>query len=146
MFKLFAKKIIVTTFLLGLALPVLAADVPADGNSSTSTNSQGAVKATAFDRLKSVTDKNWNENTNEDTAVEYAGYLITVFLSLLGIIFLALALYAGYNWMTAQGDKAKVDKAQKILTAAIIGLIIIVAVYALWRFLFARVVSISPDL
>lgn len=146
MFKNFFKKIIVTTFLFSLALPVLAADVPANDTNSSSTSSQGGVKATAFDRLKAVTDKNWNDSTNENTAVEYAGYLITVFLSLLGIIFLALALYAGYNWMTAQGDKAKVDKAQKILTAAILGLIIIVAVYALWRFLFARVVSISPDL
>ncbi|MDD4412119.1 MAG: hypothetical protein PHR00_00480 [Patescibacteria group bacterium] len=77
-------------------------------------------------------------NTKTRTVEPTIQNAINVGLSFLGIIFLALALYAGYNWMTAQGDKAKVDKAQKILVTAVIGLIIIVAVYAITFFVMSR--------
>jgi len=42
-----------------------------------------------------------------------------------------LAIYAGYNWMTAQGEEEKVTKAKDTLTAAIIGLVIVIAAYAI---------------
>lgn len=77
-------------------------------------------------------------NTKNRTVEPTMQNAINVALSFLGIIFLALALYAGYNWMTAQGDKVKVDKAQKILLTAVIGLIIIVAVYAITFFVMSR--------
>ena len=57
-------------------------------------------------------------------------------LSLIGVIFLILMIYAGYNWMTAQGEEEKVEKAKDTLTRAIIGLIIVVGAYAIWNFIF----------
>lgn len=77
-------------------------------------------------------------NTKTRTVEPTIQNAINVGLSFLGIIFLALALYAGFMWMTAQGDKAKVDKAQKTLVTAVIGLIIIVAVYAITFFVMSR--------
>lgn len=65
---------------------------------------------------------------------EIIGTLINVFLSILGIIFLVLVLYAGFLWMTAAGDTGKVDKAKTLLTQAIIGLILILASYAIANF------------
>lgn len=62
------------------------------------------------------------------------GTLINIFLSILGIIFLVLVLYAGFLWMTAAGDSGKVDKAKTLLTQAIIGLILILASYAIANF------------
>lgn len=58
------------------------------------------------------------------------GLIISALLSLLGVIFLIIIIYAGIIWMTAEGDEAKVEKAKKILTQAIIGLIIVLAAYA----------------
>jgi len=79
-----------------------------------------------------------------DQAAQNAGYdvtqnsinpfiqtIIQVALSFLGIIFLILTIYGGFLWMTAAGNEEKVSKARKILTAAIIGLIIVVAAYAI---------------
>ena len=63
-------------------------------------------------------------------------YVIQAFLSLLGIIFVVLMLYAGYNWMTAAGDEQKVEKAKDTLTRAIIGIIITVSAYAITYFVF----------
>jgi hypothetical protein len=62
--------------------------------------------------------------------------VINTFLSLLGIIFVILVLWAGYNWMTAGGDETKVTKAKATISRAIIGLIIIVAAYAITYFVF----------
>lgn len=64
--------------------------------------------------------------------------VIQVFLGLLGIIFLVLIIYAGYNWMTAQGDEEKVTKAKDTIQRAIIGLIIIILAYSITFFVFSN--------
>jgi hypothetical protein len=74
------------------------------------------------------------------TLPELIGVFINVFLGFLGIIFLILVLYAGFLWMTAGGNDTKVEQAKKILSQAIIGLILIMASYAISTFV---VTSIS---
>lgn len=68
-----------------------------------------------------------------------AADVIKAFLGLLGIIFVVLIILAGYNWMTAGGDEEKVTKAKKMITRAIIGIIIIVGAYAITYFVFSRI-------
>lgn len=58
------------------------------------------------------------------------------FLGLLGVIFVILIIIAGYNWMTAAGDEEKIKKAGQTIRSAIIGLLIIVAAYAITYFVF----------
>lgn len=72
----------------------------------------------------------------ENELLSTAGLLVKTFLSLLGIIFIGLIIYAGYNWMIAGGDEAKVTKAKDTIRSAIIGLIIIVASYSIWFFIY----------
>jgi hypothetical protein len=62
------------------------------------------------------------------------GVAVYALLSLLGVIFLGLIIYAGVLWMIAEGDEAKVEKARKILVQAITGLIIVLAAYAISLF------------
>lgn len=64
-----------------------------------------------------------------------AGYIINVALSLLGIIFVALIVYAGFRWMTSAGNQDSIDTARKILFGAVIGLIVILVAYALSNFI-----------
>jgi len=56
---------------------------------------------------------------------------IKVFLGFMGIIFLILIIYGGFMWMTAAGEDEKINKAKSLLVAGIIGLIIIVASFAI---------------
>lgn len=63
--------------------------------------------------------------------------VIKVILSLLALIFVSLMLYAGYLWMTAQGDSGQVDKARGIIMTAAIGLLIVVAAYSITSFVFS---------
>jgi hypothetical protein len=43
--------------------------------------------------------------------------------------------------MTAGGNEEKVEKARKLLTRGVIGLIIIIGSYAIWYFVFDALVS-----
>ncbi len=63
-----------------------------------------------------------------------AGTIINAFFGLLGIVVVVIILYAGFLWMTAGGDVQQVDKAKKWLRNAVIGLIIIMASYAIASF------------
>ena len=50
-------------------------------------------------------------------------------------MFLGLAIYAGIIWMTASGSEEKVSKAKEMLTESIIGIIIVLAAYAISYFI-----------
>ena len=72
------------------------------------------------------------EETN--TFNSMIGKIIVTALSLLGIIFLILLIYAGYLWMTAAGNEQQVSKAQSMITTAIIGLVIVLSAYSISYF------------
>lgn len=67
------------------------------------------------------------------------GTVIQALLGIIGVVFLVLMLYAGFNWMIARGEEEKVEKAKDTITRALIGLIIVVGAYAIWAYIFARV-------
>lgn len=62
------------------------------------------------------------------------GKVIGIGLSLIGILFLGLMIYGGFNWMIARGNEAEVTKAKDLIQAAIIGLVIVLAAYAITKF------------
>lgn len=66
------------------------------------------------------------------------GQIINTALQLVGIIFLALTVYAGYLWMTAQGEESQIEKAKKIITGAVIGLVITMSAYAITTLVTSR--------
>ena len=63
-----------------------------------------------------------------------ASRIINVALGVLGTIATILVFYAGFLWMTAAGDDEQIGKAKSIMTAAIIGLIVILASYSISTF------------
>jgi hypothetical protein len=73
----------------------------------------------------------------------YISQVITIVLSVLGVIFLALMIYGGILWMTAAGNEEKVKKAKELITEAIIGLAIVLAAYAISYFVLNQLVSAS---
>lgn len=61
-------------------------------------------------------------------------YFINAFLAVLALIAVILILVGGFQWMTAAGNDDKVATAKKTLVAAIIGLLIILAAWAVTNF------------
>jgi cysteine-rich repeat protein len=70
-----------------------------------------------------------------------AARLINVFLGLLGIILLVIILYAGFLWMTAGGDAAKVEKAKAWLRNGIIGVVIVLLSWAIASFVINSLIN-----
>ncbi len=66
------------------------------------------------------------------------GEIVKIALSLIGIVFFGLIFYAGFEWMTAQGNSDRVERAKGTITAAAIGVIIVMAAYAVTNFVFTN--------
>jgi len=70
----------------------------------------------------------------ENSPEAVIAYGIQIVLSFVGVVFLILMIYGGFLWMTARGVEEQVTKAKNIIIAAIIGLIIVIAAYAISYF------------
>ncbi len=75
-----------------------------------------------------------NPKSWEESLVLAIGLIIRTILSLLGVIFLILILYAGFLWMTAGGNEEQLTKAKNLLKNSAIGLAIVLAAYAITYF------------
>ncbi len=132
--KNLSKKICVGLIFLGAVFPIFAfAQI---GSSDATQNNFQLVPCDA--PAVSVNDANGNPvpiTTNPVTGAAttpctYNSLITTVqrFINLLlyasGFIAIILVVYAGFNYLTAGGDTNKTTKARKILTAAVIGMII----------------------
>ena len=60
--------------------------------------------------------------------------IINIVLGFLGIIATIIILYGGFKWMTSQGSTDKVDEAKKLIGAGVVGLVIVLASYAIARY------------
>lgn len=69
-----------------------------------------------------------------DTIEPLIANIIDIVLSLLGVIFIAFIVYAGWLWLSARGVEAKVDRAKNIITESVIGLLIVIGAYAISYF------------
>jgi len=69
--------------------------------------------------------------------IDVIGDIIQIALSLLAIVFFIIVLYSGFKWMIAFGNTENSEKAKSTLQNALIGLAIIIASYAITRFIFS---------
>ena len=118
----FLKKIIFSFVFLAVLAPnfALAEDVPKDFG----------LKDAAPDSLKTGVI---GGSVGIPGAV---GKVISIVLSMVGILFFLIIVYAGLTWMIARGNTEKVDKSKDMIEGAVIGLIIILAAYAITKFVF----------
>jgi type IV secretory pathway VirB2 component (pilin) len=68
-----------------------------------------------------------------------AARIINFVLGFLGIIAVVIILFGGFKWMTAAGNEDKVAEARKLLVAGVIGLVIILAAWAISTFVIGAV-------
>lgn len=120
-------------FISGLLIGLLA--LPAVGLAQGNLNS-------ALGNLNNVSERAGTAGASLESVV---GRLINGALSLVGIIFLVLMVYAGYLWMTARGEEEQVKKAQSIIRSSIIGIVIVVSAYAITFFITTKLGSVGGN-
>ena len=69
------------------------------------------------------------------------GNVLGTALSLISVIFFGLMIYGGFMWMTARGNDEQAKKALNTVFSAIIGIIIVMAAYAITTFVFDSIRS-----
>lgn len=57
--------------------------------------------------------------------------IIRWILGIMTLIAVVMIIYAGFVWLTAAGNEDNVDKAKKIISAAVIGLIVVLLAWAI---------------
>ncbi|MEK7189627.1 MAG: hypothetical protein AAB666_01465 [Patescibacteria group bacterium] len=70
---------------------------------------------------------------------------INVFLGILGTIFIAYVIYAGYLWMTAGGEEEKTTEATTHIRNAVIGLVIILAALSINLFVIKYLIRATSN-
>ena len=71
-----------------------------------------------------------NNADPRDAAVTIVRYLMT-FLAIIAVI---IVLYGGFRWMTANGNEDRVESAKRTIIAGAIGLVVILAAFAIVQF------------
>lgn len=77
--------------------------------------------------------------SQDRSVTQILGDVVGSALSLVSILFFGLMLYAGIKWMLARGDSGESEQAMNTITYAIIGLVVILASYAITNFVFDKV-------
>ncbi len=81
--------------------------------------------------------------TTEATLPQIVGSIINVVLGFLGILLLVYLLWGGFKWMTSGGSEDGVKEAQTMIKNAIIGLIIVMASYAISTFVLDALIRVT---
>jgi hypothetical protein len=67
--------------------------------------------------------------------------VVNALLALLATIFIILIILGGFRWMTSAGNASKIDAAKQTITNAVIGLVIVMAAYAISKFILGALVD-----
>jgi len=63
------------------------------------------------------------------------GTVVGAGLAFIGVLFFILIIYGGLLWMTARGNETQVEKAKNLIQSAVIGLVIVLAAYAITAYI-----------
>ena len=129
------------SFKIGILAVVILLATFAVANSSSAGN---FLKGNVLDNIsKDAQDvgvtAGYNPDSPDNKALILVQTVINIFLSVIGVLLLVYIIYAGYNWLTAQGEEEKVTSAKETIQRAIVGAIIIVAAYAISTFVMSRI-------
>ena len=94
-----------------------------------------------FDKANNIAAEAGYSKATETSLAENIGVVIQIALSMAGVIFLALAVYAGITWMTARGEEGPIETAKKTLTASVIGLIVIAGAMTITAFIIPQILK-----
>lgn len=90
-----------------------------------------AADANPLTNLGQATPDILKKNSDLPTVV---GGVIKAVLGILGVIFLAFIVYAGFLWAIAEGEPSKIQKAKTIIIWSIAGLFVCLGSYAITLF------------
>lgn len=89
------------------------------------------------DTAQIYTDQGFSKTDPRQTVAK----IIKVALGFLGSIAVILVVIAGFKWMTSGGNEDKIAKSKQLMTAAAVGLVIILLAFAITNFVINSVIG-----
>jgi hypothetical protein len=103
------------------------------------TNSCLAINSQAANQMDSQSSALLGTSSLSPKTADLSGIIATILtlvLSILGVLFLILTIIAGFKWMTAGGNEETIKKQTTNIKNSLFGLIVIVAAYSITYFIF----------
>jgi uncharacterized membrane protein YidH (DUF202 family) len=82
-------------------------------------------------------------NLGNQTPMKTATTLINTAMMFLGLIAVVIILMGGFKWMTAGGSEDKITEARKLMTAGIIGIVIILSAWGIASWVLNQSVNLT---
>lgn len=73
---------------------------------------------------------------------KFIGFAINMFIMLAGITLLLYLLWGAFDWISSSGDKEKLTKAQSKITNAVIGMLLVFVVLAVFNLVAGNILHI----
>ncbi|MFZ4648539.1 MAG: hypothetical protein ACOYMB_02765 [Patescibacteria group bacterium] len=82
-----------------------------------------------------------NINLSSKEPIVVATNLINTAMMFLGLIAVVIFLVGGFKWMTAMGSDDNIKKAKELMSAGVIGLVIILASWGVAKFVLTKLIN-----
>ncbi len=129
--------LIVTIFVMVFfSITFLTLPLPALGSPTANEILQGGLDTTAR------TAGFETDQTKVKTPSQIVASVIQIALGFVGTLFLILIIVSGFQWMTAGGNSTTIETAKSRMINATIGLVIILAAYAITSFVMIKIIQI----
>ena len=67
--------------------------------------------------------------------------IVRIIVGFLGIIVIIIILAGGFKWLTSGGNEDKIAEAKKLISAGVVGLVVVLAAYAIANFVITSLQS-----
>ena len=82
-------------------------------------------------------------NLGNQSPMKTATTLINTAMMFLGLIAVCIILLAGFKWMTAGGSEDKITEAKKLMSAGVVGIVIILSAWGIASWVLAQSVNLT---
>lgn len=79
----------------------------------------------------------------EKSPVALATNLINTAMLFLGLVAVVIILMGGFKWMTAGGSDDKITEARKLMSAGIVGIVIILSAWGIAKWVLTQAVTVT---
>ena len=84
--------------------------------------------------------------TGESKLPQFIGNILQAVLVIAALLTLFYLIWGGIDWLTAGGDTEKLENARKKLGNAVVGLILLTAIWAIWQTIANNFLGIDMNL
>jgi len=102
-------------------------------------NAVCAQRPSSFGEGLNKTAEDIQDIDQETSLSDYLVFATQALLSFIGVAFVALLIYGGLTYMTAQGVEERIVKSKKIIIQAVVGIVLIGAGHAITLFIASQI-------